>query len=81
MPTILKDYCLHSIGHKEISHRHRLTKNYCDLYESSEEILKNIPPIKTNEIVWREFVLSRSIVEFHVSKKSPYLYNQVTFNV
>ena len=72
IPPGLKEYCMKSIGHKENSHRYRLTKKYCDPYESIEERLKNIPPIRIGETVWREFVLSRATTKFLVSKKFTY---------
>lgn len=78
IPPILKDYCMHSIGHKENNHRHRLAKTYCDPLESNEERLKIVPPIRISETIWREFVLSRSTIEFQVSKMFKCLYNQVT---
>ena len=58
IPPVLKEYCMKSIGHKENNHRYRLTKKYYDPYESTEERLKNVPPIRISEKVWREFILS-----------------------
>ena len=72
IPLVLKKYCMKTIGHKEKSHRYRLTKNSCDPYESIEERLKIVPPIRISEIVWREFVLSQATTEFLVSKKFTY---------
>jgi len=72
IPHVLKEYCMKSIGHKANSHRYQLSKKYCDPYESTEERLKNVPPIRISETVWREFVLSRATTEFLVSKKFTY---------
>ena len=72
MPPVLKEYCMNSIGHKANSHRYQLTKKYCDPYESIEKILKNVPPIRISETVWREFVLSRDTTKFLVRKKFTY---------
>ena len=70
IPPVLKEYCMKSIGHKENSHRYRLTKKYRDPYE--EERLKNVPPISLSETVWRKFVLSQATTEFLVSKMFTY---------
>ena len=72
IPPVLKEYYMKSIGHKENNHRYRLTKKYCDPYDLIEEILKNVPPIKKSETMWREFVLSRATIEFLVRKKFTY---------
>ena len=61
-----------SIGHKENSHRYRLTKKYYDPYQSTEERLTCFPPIRISEKVWREFVLSWATTKFLVSKKFTY---------
>ena len=72
IPLVLKEYCMKSIGHKENSHRYQLTKRYGDPYESTEEILKNVPLITISEKVWREFVLSQATTDFLVRKKFTY---------
>ena len=61
-----------SIDHKENSHRYQLTKKYYDTYESTEERLKNVPPIRISETLWREFVPSQATTEFLVRKKFTY---------
>ena len=70
IPHVLKEYCMKSIGHKAKNHRYMLTKKYYDPYESTEEILKNVSPIRISETVWREFVLSRATIDILVSKIS-----------
>ena len=72
IPLVLNEYCMKSIGHKEKIHRYQLTKKYFDPYDSIEERLKNVPPIRISEKVWREFVLSRATTKFLVRKKFTY---------
>ena len=72
IPSVLKEYSMKSIGHKAKIHRYALTKKNCDPYESKKERLKNVPPIRISETVWREFILSRATTKFLVSKKFTY---------
>ena len=72
IPLVLKEYCTKSTGLKENSHRYWLNKKYCDPYESTKEIFKNVPPVRISEKVWRESVLSRTTTEFLLRKKFTY---------
>ena len=54
-------------NHKANSHRYRLTKKYCDPYESTKERIKNVPPIRISETVWKEFILSVRFLSFNLA--------------